>query len=1433
MSRNDAPRRKDNAPNDRRGPPGPRGPRPEGRPPGGGGGGGGGGRGRDEGPGFGRKAGRDGRVVDFEYVVMTPRGSVAAEIRESWLPLNWVPMETPRLLTPGIFIRRGGGLARVASDLRTEPLTAWLVWDDPEMQVPAGPRLLKVGCHLGLLVPGPKDGPPFLPIHAVWRPSAADHESGLLAPSLDHLGCQRVQVTLDIDRGELVATSVSLVEGGDPDAALVATLRWLAEHPGDDGPAAALARLLLVDSGHGLQRLGLLLAHRSDAEKRDALEGILPLLAPAIAPVLSALWQLDRPAASDARSREERFVALVEACIEATGRDAAAGSPASVALLFTWVIGLFGFRPDRDGMQPARALWAATHVARAVGRHAEAVSNGDLALPVIPLDRTWSSALIREAAGARGPDPTPFEAAARALALAEWGPELGRPRLDVLEPFGMLFRGLRGYPVAARTLLGRYAGVLTGWSLRGAELSGGRLDPALLDAVVIADVPDPTVARALGRALGRLGQRGAPLAVAIGRGGHPIAQAIADSGGYGTDVLVERLRDAVVDRRYTARRLHVAVALLEQLAATVESGQPLPETAIPLPEPPTGAAMAGQFMYWRAFCRANVGALGPVQRQFVASGLAALPSLSGRYALELVALLRSLARNDASSRPAIAAGVEALRGTLRAALEAGAPGDAERVSGVLTVLADVDVEAFLDAFAEVVRRDDWVRWDLHRVLDSARRSGALDALVAHDAFARLHRLAADDASPAGAAVRGEWLRTALERARRRSEIRWFTDARTMHGLLAAPRLVDFFAQRGPRAVEHPDDTLVELVEVALRACAEADVDRVVATLRRVTRWPAAEVARAVREAGRDAAVLRLALRDGEVGAPELASIAPLLAADGGRASTIALAGALLAGARRRCVDVPSEVLAAVHGAAARFVPNRYVLEAFALVLDGVRLAGLDPLDGRLRKLLDRAAAWGAETGHPALVRYLSWAVSTGAAGLVEAVGLDAAALLGAASSAAVDPALARAAAGGKSPAAKRLRREVTDAASLEGLAGVVARVAGLGAVPLESVAAAISSALAGLGTPAAGPAGPAADGDDGAGEPDDAPLDTTEEVDAEASAAAAQAPLAEGATGPGRPAKGDAPGAGVVREAYVARVREALAVAARVVDALGEAGAVEPERVVAELGASGARPWSLGEDVAAVLNGACAARGVEIIDDHRVLGSESFDAAFATLDLEDLRLALDALLGASAGAARGVRLERSRVWVALDPVAAGLATADEEAGGDESSDAPRSASDTAPETPEVAGEDQAEEPNPETADDGGDEAADGAADDPAADAVDDAADAEADEAAEPTPEGDAGADRPARGDRRRRRRGRGEGPAAPARGRSAVAAGARALEAALRGEPSPATGLLGGALHTELLRIATTRSPDLRLTVGNEGGHLVLGLSWRAPRARG
>lgn len=770
----------------------------------------------------------------LEYVLIQEDLCLAAEITPHPGPMRWRVIPDVALLSPGLYLRYRGTLQLVTRKLAVPNAVLYAVWSDENLSYRFADGWASPGLRAAFLVPTPfadDEGPPWIPIDAAIPDTIDAWDTGLLSSQLDPVHCASFHAQLSVDARDLWVAATSVKEDGDKeaDAALQQTMQWLARNPESDHPAAVTARVMLVEQGHGLQRAGVA-AMRADDERTAALlSDVLSVLAPDVAPVLQAVHRLW---SAEDDEQTEHFIALARALEPHVANDQSPlQQPQNLAVLTTWLTGIFGSRPDRERRRPARSLFAAFRLLRRTRGNVDAFTHPDIDLPTFPTSRALSDEITRELSYFP-PRETDLERLVRAMAVGESTRDFGRIHLDHLRPFSLSYRRVRGYPIAARTLLGRYDGIVTMWSFRGKELEREGVPARALNANFVFETSTWASIRAYGRVLGAQTAISPVMAEAVstrperGAAHHPDVARLHELVSLDASEIGERLARATRARRPNQQRVSDAIAAHEYLVARlVRDRDALPEWT-PI-EPEWGdeeeTAVRRHFMYWRTYCRSYLPAATDTYGAFIERVVPALSTLPWKIENEALALLRTWSRQVDAAR--VAPYESALQERLAAILDAHehAARD-ERVLNILSVLAGVSFESWAQGVERLLNHAHWEEAEWNRILDGVREADVREALRASDLLVRLAQAFASAHTVGVAAGRVEWLRQLLARGRRSQDIRWLLQRDAWPEVVYAPAFEAWFKERATTAIDAPDQAIQELLLIAAREMSAETID---------------------------------------------------------------------------------------------------------------------------------------------------------------------------------------------------------------------------------------------------------------------------------------------------------------------------------------------------------------------------------------------------------------------------------------------------------------------------------------------------------------------------------------------------------------------------------------------------------------------------------
>lgn len=770
----------------------------------------------------------------LEYVLIQEDLSLAAEITAHPGPMRWRTIPDVALLSPGLYLRYRGSLQLVTRKLSVPNAVLYAVWSDENLSYRFEDGWASPGLRAAFLVPTPfadDEGPPWIPIDAAIPDTIDAWDTGLLSSQLDPVHCASFHAQLSVDDRDLWVAATSVKEDGDAeaDAALQQTMEWLARNPESDHPAAVTARVMLVEQGHGLQRAGVAAMRAGDERTSDLLSNVLSVLAPDVAPVLQAVQKLW---AADDDEQTEHFIALAQALEpHVANDDSPLQQPRNLAVLTTWLTGIFGSRPDRERRRPARSLFAAFRLLRRTRGNIDIFTHPDIDLPTFPTSRALSDEITRELSFFPQRE-TDLERLIRAMAVGESTRDFGRIHLDHLRPFSLSYRRVRGYPIAARTLLGRYDGIVTMWSFRGKELDREGVPARALNANFVFETSTWASIRAYGRVLGAKTSISPVMAEAVntrperGAPHHPDVARLHELADLEIADVADRLGRATRARRPNQQRVSDAIAAHEFLVARlVRDRDALPDWT-PI-EPEWGeeedTAVRRHFMYWRTYCRSYLPSATDAYGAFIERVVPVLDSLPWKIENEALALLRTWSRQvDAGRVTPYASVLTARLQTILASSDHAARD--ERVLNILSVLAGCSFESWAEGVEQLLQHPQWEEAEWNRILDGVREGDVREAMRASDLFIKLAQAFASEQSVGVAAGRVEWLRQLLGRGRRSQHIRWLLQRDAWPEVVYAPAFEQWFKDHAQQAIEAPEDAVRALLLVAAAQMSADTID---------------------------------------------------------------------------------------------------------------------------------------------------------------------------------------------------------------------------------------------------------------------------------------------------------------------------------------------------------------------------------------------------------------------------------------------------------------------------------------------------------------------------------------------------------------------------------------------------------------------------------
>ena len=914
---------------------------------------------------------------DLEFLLIRPGACLVAPVTRGYFPLRWQPHRDVALFRPGLYLRHAGSLHLIGRDLVFNEASLYALWDDPAAFFRAGPdNFVQPGLHAAFLVKSPlAEGPPWLPMTAGIAATAAELDQGLLAPFLDPVTSIHFKATLQPGNDRMMVASSKAAEEEHGSSAITETLLYLAKVADDQSAPNQLARRALVENGHGLHRAGIGLMHATHAE-RSHLAGTVLNLVPEVAPLLQALFALLHTPPADRAATSAATRTLLDALHPLLRAESPLKSGPHLGTLVTWLVGLFGPRPDRMGQWPALTLFAAARYLRDISRRQELYGHPDAPLPELPFTRAGFKRALREL-GFFPQEESDLERVFRALAAAEVASDLPRPKLDHLRAFKVMIPRLKGFPVAARTWLARYEHLLTAWSYRGAELRDRRADARHLAANLITDMPTIGICRAYGRVAGGAHPAAASLCEALLHADHPMMRQLgelftATGDAAASDAAVsQRLEAAVAAKAISRESLAFSSAVVDHAVARAGAGNPIIGLPLRAPELAGSSPLLRHFLYWRAFCRSIDPSDSARYLDFLERLAPSAGDLSVKQLIEVGSLARQVSRKaqtEVKGSPVWGtATATALDGLLAEA--AGTPG-AERYHDLVINLAELDGDALAARLPQLIARTPVD--ELPRLLESIRRSPARGQMVRSEAFAELGHTLAPATSLAAARARVEWVRCAIERAKNAVSVRWLLEPAGDQNWSCGAAFAGFFDSSRGECVAAPEAAVIMLLELAAKSLSEPQRDLVMNQIAAHTQWPASERLNLLLEGNQPAAAVGFMQRHalGESDTTLALWTSALATAQGGAAlRTSAIALRDLEGRMGDRFDAPR---AALEQAFSRYRPARYLPEGFAQALDGWRLAQLGTSGKTVESFASQALRWSLDNGSRHFVGFLAW-----------------------------------------------------------------------------------------------------------------------------------------------------------------------------------------------------------------------------------------------------------------------------------------------------------------------------------------------------------------------------------------------------------------------------------------------------------------------------
>lgn len=771
----------------------------------------------------------------LEYVLISDACSISAEITAHPGPLRWRMIPDVALLNPGLYLRYKGSLQLVTEDFSFSDAVLYTVWKDENLSYRFRDGWASPGLRAAFLVRTPfsdEEGPPWIPIDAVIPDTVDAWDTGLLSSQLDPINCAHFRALLSVDNYDLQVTAKDVDQENVETAndALQETITWLARHPESEHPGAVTARVMLVDQGHGLQRAGIIAMRQSDERTAGLLNDVLSVLAPDVSPVLQAVQKLWM---SDDTDQQEHFEALARVLEpHVASGETALQKPENLAVLATWLTGIFGSRPDRDQRRPARSLFAAFRLIRRLRGDIDAFANPDVDLPTFPTSRALSDEITREL-GFFPPRETDLERLIRAMAVGESTRDFGRVHLDHIRPFALSYRRLRNYPIASQTLLGRYDGIVTMWSFRGRELDRGGVPVHALNDNLVFETTSWASIRAYGRILGAKNALSDVFAEALstaperGAPHHPDVARIAELAALDTPAVIERLERATRARRPNTQRVSDAIGAYEYMVG-LSTYQQSEETDQWMPAEPQwddaeDHAVLRHFMYWRTYCRSYVAHAQDAYTTWIERVTPALASLPSKLENEAIALMRTWSRQ--ASQETLDAQQAPLMERLDTILDASIPVTRdERVLNILSVFADISFEAYAAGIERLLQHPRWADAEWHRIIGAANKNVVRTPLLASDVFSKLGQWLGNADTVGAAKGRVEWLRQCVGRGRTGESVRWVLLRDAWPEVVYVTAFQQWFQEHHAQALDAPETCAASLLRFAATQMSAESID---------------------------------------------------------------------------------------------------------------------------------------------------------------------------------------------------------------------------------------------------------------------------------------------------------------------------------------------------------------------------------------------------------------------------------------------------------------------------------------------------------------------------------------------------------------------------------------------------------------------------------
>ena len=610
----------------------------------------------------------------------------------------------------------------------------------------------------------------------------------------------------------------------------------------------------------------------------------------------------------------------------------------------------------------------------------DALLHPDLELPTFPASRALTESLIGELSWLP-PEETDFECLVRVLAVGESSRDFARPTLAHIRPFAHSFFLMRSWPVATRTILGRYDGITTMWSFRGRELDDRGVDVRGLASSLILQTSTWASSRAYGRILGFQGALAEPLAQALAlkpeRGPeHPAeVSKIAELRGLSLEEAAERLGKATRARRPNADRVVEAISTHEYIVSRLSADPSQLADWTPIePEWSGGedAAVRRHFMYWRTWCRSVIPRAHDTYSAFIERVLPELASLPWKLENEALALLRNW--SGRASREALESVIAPLEARFEAIIEDDGATRDERLLAILSVFAAHSFEKWEAGVRALLDHPGFDDAEWNRILELPRQNDSADALLASSVFRELHGALSQGESAGIASGRVEWVRQATLRGKRGARTRWLLHRDAWPEIVFSSEFVSWFATRGLSLLEEGDAAVDELLQLALLKMSAENVDIAANYLLSSPEHSVEQLADLLLDSSNALAACVLLTSSSSQDGERIARALQAGLAQAKGMEDLARLAQLVAAARTGGVALDSSLLEALASRLQAHEIPRGDRHLLGRQLEAWRLARV-PLEGESAEALLRSAVYClADTSDQECRRFIAWAV---------------------------------------------------------------------------------------------------------------------------------------------------------------------------------------------------------------------------------------------------------------------------------------------------------------------------------------------------------------------------------------------------------------------------------------------------------------------------